>query len=61
MKTKIMNWLENHEMIYGVGLLIVSVFTVAFGGAYLGANMAMPETIINVNVSRNDNVNVTIE
>lgn len=41
MKTKIMNWLENHKTIYGVGLLLVSVFTVAFSGSYLGASTAV--------------------
>lgn len=61
MKTKIMNWLEKHERIYGVGLLIVSLFAVAFGGAYIGANMAMPDTIINVNVCHNDGATVTNE
>lgn len=50
MKTKINNWLENHEMIYGMGLLFVSICTVAFGGAYLGANAALANTEITVNI-----------
>jgi predicted ATPase len=50
MKTKIKNWLEKHEMIYGVGLLIVSLCAVAFGGAYLGANAALANTEVTVNV-----------
>lgn len=50
MKTKIMNWLEKHEMVYGVGLLIVSLFMVAFGGSYLGANMALTNAEVTVNV-----------
>ena len=50
MKTTIKNWLENHETIYGIGLLFVSICTVAFGGAYLGASAAMNNTTINVNV-----------
>ena len=50
MKTKIMNWLEKHDYIYGFGLLFVSICTVAFGGAYLGANAALNNATVNVNV-----------
>ena len=50
MKTKIMNWLENHETIYGVGLLFVSIASVAFGSAYLGASMATTNNTVNVNI-----------
>ena len=50
MKTKIKNWLEKHEMICGMGLLFVSLATVAFGGAYLGANAALANTEVTVNV-----------
>lgn len=41
MKNKVKNWLEEHEFIYGVGLLCASLCVVAFGGAYLGANAAV--------------------
>lgn len=41
METKIMNWLENHKTVYGVALLIVSVFTAAFSGSYIGTSTAI--------------------
>lgn len=43
MKEKMLNWFEKHERIYGIGLLFVSLCTVAFGGAYLGATKAIDE------------------
>lgn len=50
MKTKIKNWLEKHYLIYGMGMLFISLCTVAFGGAYLGANAALNNTEVTVNV-----------
>ena len=47
MKTKIKNWLEKHETIYGTCLMFAALATVAFGGAYLGANMAIDNVEIN--------------
>lgn len=41
MKEKIKNWTKDtHGFICGVGLLCASLCVVAFGGAYLGANIA---------------------
>lgn len=54
MKNKIMNWLETHESIYGMGLLFVSICSVAFGAAYLGASTATPVNTVNVNVYCNN-------
>lgn len=50
MKTNIKNWLEKHNYIYGFGLLFISICTVAFGGAYLGAQTALTNTEVVVNV-----------
>lgn len=51
MKTKIMNWLKNHETICGVALLFASVCTAAFGGAYLGASTsATTNNLVTVNM-----------
>ena len=41
MKEKMHKWLEKHNYIYGCGLLFLSLCTVAFGGAYLGAEKAI--------------------
>lgn len=56
MKNKIKTWLERHELIYGIGLLCVSLCTVAFGGAYLGANTALANTQVIVNIEGPDGV-----
>lgn len=50
MKTKITNWLEKHNYIYGGCLLVASIFMLAFGGAYFGAEAALNNTTVNVNV-----------
>ena len=59
MKTNIKNWLEKHEYIYGACLLAVSICTLAFGGAYFGAQTALENTEVVVNVC--PNVEVTSE
>lgn len=41
MKEKMHKWLEKYNYIYGCGLLFLSLCTVAFGGAYLGAEKAI--------------------
>ena len=41
MKEKMHKWLEKHNYIYGCGLLFLCLCTVAFGGAYLGAEKAI--------------------
>lgn len=41
MKEKMHKWFEKHNYIYGFGLLFLSLCTVAFGGAYLGAEKAI--------------------
>ena len=41
MKEKMHKWLEKHNYVYGCGLLFLSLCTVAFGGAYLGAEKAI--------------------
>lgn len=51
MKTKIINWLEKHNYIYGACLLAVSICTLAFGGAYFGAQKAIDNTEFVVNVA----------
>ena len=50
MKTKIKNWMEKHETLYGACLLLASVGMVAFGGAYLGASAAMQNTVFDIHV-----------
>lgn len=51
MKEKIQNWMKDGRgYIYGAGLLFVSLCAVAFGGAYLGANIA----------NRNNDVEITL-
>lgn len=51
MKEKIQNWTkETRCYVYGVGLLFASLCAVAFGGAYLGANIA----------NRNNEVDITL-
>lgn len=41
MKEKIRNWMKDGRgYIYGAGLMFASLCVVAFGGAYLGANVA---------------------
>lgn len=50
MKTKIMNWLERHEYIYGFGLLLISLATVSYGGAYLGSKAALKDVSVEVNL-----------
>lgn len=49
MKENICNWFKKHERICGVGLLFVSLCTVSFGGAYLGAAKAIDgrEVVVN--------------
>lgn len=61
MKTKIENWLEKHNYIYGACLLAVSLCTLAFGGAYFGAQNALANTEIVVNVAPTDVRVVTSE
>lgn len=51
MKTKIKNALEKHEYFYGICLLIVSICTLAFGGAYFGAKKAVEDTEFVVNIA----------
>ena len=51
MKTNIKNWLEKHNYIYGAALLFVSLATIAFGGAYFGAQKAIDNTEFVVNVA----------
>ena len=58
MKTKIKNWLENHNYIYGTCLLIASVCTLAFGGAYFGAKAALDDTEFVVNVCPTEKVDI---
>lgn len=41
MKENICNWFKKHERICGVGLLFLSLCSVAFGGSYLGAEKAI--------------------
>lgn len=50
MKTKIKNWLEKHEMLYGVCLVALGLGGIAFGGAYLGANAAIRNTTYEISV-----------
>lgn len=51
MKEKIQNWVKDKgTTICGAGLLIASLCAVAFGGAYLGANIA----------NRNNEVDITL-
>lgn len=50
MKTNIKNWLEKHNYIYGACLLAASIFSLAFGGAYFGAQTAMANTEVVVNI-----------
>lgn len=56
MKTKIKNWFERHNTIYGAGMLCVSLAMVAFGGAYLGANTALSKFTVDVNLCPMDEV-----
>lgn len=56
MENKIKNWLEEHEYIYGVGLLCISLCTVAFGGAYLGAHTGTTKDTYVVNLYGSDAV-----
>lgn len=56
MKTKIKNWIERHEIICGVGLLCISLGAVAFGGAYLGANTALSNFTVDVNLCQANEV-----
>ena len=56
MKTKIKNWLEKHNYIYGFALLFVSICTIAFGGAYFGAQAALENAEVVVNVVPIDGV-----
>jgi hypothetical protein len=58
MKTKIKNWLENHEYLYGTCLLIASVCTLAFGGAYFGAKAALADTDVVVNIRPTEEVDI---
>ena len=50
MKTKIKNWIERHEMICGVGMLCGSLAVIAFSGGYLGANAALSNFTVDVNL-----------
>ena len=61
MKTKIKNWMENHERIYGTCLLVASICTLAFGGAYFGAKAAVADTEFVVNVAPTEVMVVTSE
>ena len=56
MKNKIENWLEKHEFVYGCGLLIVSLCTVAFGFARLGENTTTTNNTTIVNIYCSDDV-----
>ncbi len=38
MKTKIKNWLEEHETVYGVVLMVASLCTAAFVGYHYGVS-----------------------
>lgn len=61
MKNKIKNWLEDHEYVYGVGLMCVSLCAVAFGGAYLGANAAVSNMTTQVILQGSDGVEAVLE
>lgn len=51
MKEKFQNWMKDKgTTVYGMGLLFASLCAVAFGGAYLGANIA----------NRNNEVDITL-
>lgn len=51
MREKIQNWMKDKgTTVYGMGLLFASLCAVAFGGAYLGANIA----------NRNNEVDITL-
>mgnify|MGYP003295469791 CR=1 FL=1 len=56
-----MNWLEKHNYIYGGCLLVASICMLAFGGAYFGAQKAIDNTEIVVNVAPTDVRVVTSE
>ena len=45
-----MNWLEKHEYVCGMGLLFVSICSVAFGVACLNVSAEAPTNTVNVNV-----------
>lgn len=38
MKTKIMNWLENHKTVYGAVMVVASLCTAAFAGYRYGVS-----------------------
>ena len=51
MKNKIKNWVKANETVCGVALLCASLCMVAFGGAYLGANVALSNVSVEVNLN----------
>lgn len=56
MKESICNWFKKHDRICGVGLLFLSLCSVAFGGAYLGAEKAIDgrEVVVRFDDNSND-------